>query len=83
MCEVRVPNFWARPKNIDHAPHLRVLEDSWLIKKAVLGLVAIRKRHLRIKFQRPVSLLLVGAASYHLSLTIFVTARAEVGAQAP
>ena len=44
-------------KNFGHAPKtlttpLHVLEDtgSWLTKKAVLGLVAMRKRHLRSNF---------------------------------
>ena len=36
--------FSHAPKNVDHAPHLLVLEDSWLTKKAVLGLVTMRKR---------------------------------------
>ena len=40
----------ATPPNVDHAPHLRVLKDSWLKKKAVLGLVTMRKRCLRSEF---------------------------------
>ena len=32
----------AHAQIFSHAPHLRILEDSWLTKKAVLGLAMMR-----------------------------------------
>ena len=43
--EARTQKYLATPQNVDHAPHLRVPKDSWLTKKGVLGLVAIKKKH--------------------------------------
>ena len=62
--------FSHAPKTLTMLPNNHTLDGSWLIKKA---LVAMRNCYLGSEFQRPVSLLLVVAASYWLSVTVFVT----------
>ena len=48
--KVCAQKFVAMLQYVDHASHIRFLEDSWLTKKAVLGLVAMRKHRLRSEF---------------------------------
>ena len=82
-------NFSATPKKtLTTPPNSCISEGSWLTKKAVLRQVAMRNYCLGSEFQRPVSLLLVVAASYWLSVTCNscwanCCARAEGGAPAP
>ena len=64
--------FSHAPKTLTTPLIYTFLQDSWLTKKAVLGLVMMRIRCLRNEFLGLVSLLLVGAASYRLSLTIIL-----------